>query len=227
MTSERKQPPLFSCRFQNGTTFNISTGAVTPYCEMNSPYSNYSVFVACCVVPKDLIIIPNCVDISMNLSPKSVRRSTVLDTRRKHKNSGRKSSKSDYGICIAPLFGNIRAGELIEFLELSQLFDASYFTFYEYEISDDVRKVLHYYESKGLAQVLSWKLPSYITDEGVNYNGQIFVIQDCLFLSIYRLKFVAFNELIVPLQHENMPSLLHRNHDEKYCGHCISQCRKR
>lgn len=66
-----------------------------------------------------------------------------------------KSSKSDYGIFIAPLFGNIRAGELIEFLELSQLLGASYVTFYEYEISDDVKKVLHYYKSKRLAQVLS------------------------------------------------------------------------
>lgn len=45
---------------------------------MNSPYSNSGLFVACCVVPKDVIIIPNYLDISMNLSPKSARRSTVL-----------------------------------------------------------------------------------------------------------------------------------------------------
>ena len=88
--------------------------------------------------------------------------------------------------------------------------------------------MLHYYEIKGLAQVLSWKLPYYITVEDVNYHGQIFVIQDCLFWSIYRLKFIALNdlgELIVPLQHENMPSLLHRNYDEKYCGHCFQSVR--
>lgn len=109
--------------------------------------------MACCVVPKDLVIIPNYVDIPMNLSPKSVRRSTALPVGNKRKME--KSSKSDYGIFIAPLFGNIRAGELIEFLELSQLLGASYFTFYEYEISDDVKKVLHYYKSKGLAQFLS------------------------------------------------------------------------
>lgn len=88
----------------------------------------------------------------MNLSPKSARRSTALPVGNTRKME--KSSKSDYGIFIAPVY-YIQAGELIEFLELSQLLGASYFTFYEYEISDDVKKVLHYYKSKGLAQVLS------------------------------------------------------------------------
>ena len=47
----------------------------------------------------------------MNLSPKSARRSTALPIGNTRKME--KSSKSDYGIFIAPLFGNIRAGELI------------------------------------------------------------------------------------------------------------------
>lgn len=51
-TSERKQPPLFSCRFQNGTSFNISTGAVTLYYEMNGLYSNFGLFVACFIITK-------------------------------------------------------------------------------------------------------------------------------------------------------------------------------
>ncbi|CAH3027926.1 unnamed protein product [Porites evermanni] len=101
---------------------------------------------------------------------------------------------------------------------------ASYFTFYDFEIADNVRKVLKYYESKGLVEVLSWKLPSYITGEDVHYFGQIFAMQDCLFRSINHLNFVAFNDLdefIVPLQHENMPSLLHSIHKLNYCGHCF------
>ena len=77
----------------------------------------------------------------MNLSPKSACRSTALPVGNTKKM--KKSSKSDYRIFIAPIFGTIQAGELIEFLELSQLLGASYFTFYEYEISDNVKKVLH------------------------------------------------------------------------------------
>ena len=51
---------------------------------------------------------------------------------------------------------------LIEFLELSQLLGTSYFTFYDFQISENVSNLLKYYEGKRLAQVLSWKLPSYI-----------------------------------------------------------------
>ena len=74
-----KSPPLFSCRFQNGTTFNISMGAVTPYyIKKKQSIQQLWPLLACCVVPKDVIIIPNYVDISKNLSPKSAHRSTVL-----------------------------------------------------------------------------------------------------------------------------------------------------
>ena len=224
MTSRRKQPPSLLCRYQNEKNCTISSRAVTPYHEINGRYSNkrYGLFVASCVLPKDLASIPNFVNISINLFSEAANDNCIVlpvgNTRKK------KSGKKDYGICIAPLFGNIRVDDLVEFLELSQLLGASYFTFYDFEIADNVRKVLKYYESKGLVEVLSWKLPSYITGEDVHYFGQIFAMQDCLFRSINHLNFVAFNDLdefIVPLQHENMPSLLHSIHKLNYCGHCF------
>ena len=222
MTSRRKQPPSLSCRFQNGKNC-ISTGAVTPYYEINRRYSNkrYGMFVASCVLPKDLVSLPSFVDISVNMFTRISNKSIVLPLGNTRKN---KTSKIDYGICIAPLFGHIQVRDLIEFLELSRLLGASYFTFYDFEMSDNVKKVLSYYESKGVAQVLSWKLPSYITQKDVHYFGQIFAMQDCLFRSINRLNFVAFNDLdefIVPLRHDSMPSLLQSIHKAKYAGHCF------
>ena len=227
MTSRRKQPPSLLCRYLNEENCTTSTRAVTPYHEINGRYSDkrYGLFVASCVLPKDLVRIPNFVDVSINLFPEAASNCIVLpvgNTRKK------KSGKRDYGICIAPLFGNIRVDDLVEFLELSQLLGASYFTFYDFEIADNVRKVLKHYESKGLVEVLSWKLPSYITGEDVHYFGQIFAMQDCLFRSINQLNFVAFNDLdefIVPLQHENMPSLLHSIHKLNYCGHCFQSAK--
>ena len=53
-------------------------------------------------------------------------------------------------------------------------------------------------------------------------------MQDCLFRSINRLNFVAFNDLdefITPLQDESMPSLLYSIHDSNYCGHCFTSAR--
>ena len=223
MTSRRKQPPSLLCRYQNGVNCTISTRAVTPYHEINGRYSNkrYGLFLASCVLPNDLVSIPNFVNISINFFPEATNNWFVLSVGNRRK---KKLGKRDYGICIAPLFGNIRVDDLVEFLELSQLFEASYFTFYDFEIADNVRKILKYYESKGLVQVLSWKLPSYITDQDVHYFGQIFAMQDCLFRSINHLNFVAFNDLdefVVPLQHDNMPSLLLSIHKLNYCGHCF------
>ena len=90
------------------------------------------------------------------------------------RNTRNTSYKRDYGICIPPMFGNIRVAEVVEFLEMSQLLGASYFTFYDYNISDSVRIMLSYYEREGLARVLPWNLPTYITVQDVHYHGQIF-----------------------------------------------------
>ena len=221
MTSRRNQPPPLSCRFQNGPTSTISVRAVTPYYEINGRYSNkrYGLFVASCILSKDLVGIPNFVNISI------ANECTVVLPVGNTRNT---SYKRDYGICIPPMFGNIRVAEVVEFLEMSQLLGASHFTFYDYSISNSVRKMLSYYERKGVAQVLPWNLPTYITDQDVHYYGQIFSMQDCLFRSINRLNFVAFNDLdefITPLESESMPSLLYSIHDSNYCGHCFTSAR--
>ena len=138
------------------------------------------------------------------------------------------TNKGEYGICIPPLHGHISVDALIEFLELSQFLGASYFTFYDFKISKNVSNVLNYYKDKGLVEVLSWKLPSYITQSDVHYYGQIFTMEDCLFRSMNHLDFVAFNDLeeyIVPLQYSNMSSVLRSIHKEKHCGHCFESAK--
>ena len=73
-------------------------------------------------------------------------------------------------------------------------------------------------------EVLSWKLPSYITQFDVHYYGQIFAMEDCLFRSINHLDFVTFNDLdeyINPLQYVNISSTLRSIHKGKHYGHCF------
>ena len=138
MTSRRNQPPPLSCRLQNGPTSTISVRAVTPYNEINKRYSNkrYGLFVASCILSKDLVGIPNFVNISI------VNECTVVLPVGNTRNT---SYKRDYGICIPPMFGNIRVAEEVEFLKMSQLLGASHFTFYDYSVSDSVRKMLSYF----------------------------------------------------------------------------------
>ena len=136
--------------------------------------------------------------------------------------------KRDYGISIPPMFENMRVANVVQFLEMSHLLGASYFTFYDYNISDRARKMCSSYQRKGLTQVRPWNLSTYITVQDVDYHGQSFSMQDCMFRSINRLNVVAFNDLvefIIPLQNESMPSLPYSIHDSNYWGHCFTSAK--
>ena len=231
LTSRRKNPPPLSCRFQSGSNSITSTSVASSYYEIDERESDkrYGMFVASCALPKELIETPCYVDISIKLTSEQRNSSVVLPVGNvKNQQCTTNTNEGEYGICIPPLHGHISVNALIEFLELSQILGASYFTFYDFQISKNVSNVLKYYEGKGLAQVLSWKLPSYISESHVHYYGQIFAMEDCLFRSMNHLDFVAFNDLdeyIVPLQHGNTSSMLRSIHKEKHCGHCFKSAK--
>ena len=110
---------------------------------------------------------------------------------------------------------------------MSHLLGASYFTFYDYNISS-ARKMFRSYQRKGLAQVRPWNLSTCITVQDVHYHGQSFSMLDCMFRSINRLNVVAFNDLvefIIPLQNESMPSLPYSIHDSNYWGHWFTSAK--
>ena len=230
LTSRRKnRPPLF-CRFQSETNSNTLLSVASSYYEINrGSNKRYGMFVASCALPKELVGTPCYVEISIKLAFEQRSSSVVLPVGNvKNQQCTTKTNRGEYGICIPPLHGHILVDELIEFLELSQILGASYFIFYDFEISKNVSNVLNYYKDKGLVEVLSWKLPSYITQSDVHYYGQIFAMEDCLFRSMNHLDFVAFNDLdeyIVPLQYSNMSSMLRSIHKEKHCGHCFQSAK--
>ena len=225
LTSTRHPPPLF-CHFKSASKQNRVISSVSFYQHNENHHMHFGGFIASCVLPSEFDSMPCFVNIStsstQNESPGSVLLPVGLIDHQHH--FAEKVSLGQYGICIPPLHGEILVDRLIEFLELSQILGASYFTFYDLEVSDEVRKVLNYYEDKGLARVLPWKLPSYIGKYDIHYFGQTLSIMDCLFRSMSHLDFVAFNDLdefIVPLQHDSMVSLLEKIHQDEYCGHCF------
>ena len=230
LTSRRKNPPPLSCRFQSGSSPDALIASVaSSYYEINKRRKKrYGLFVASCALPKEVDTtqnVPCHVDISIKLTSEQPNSSVVLpvgNTKASH--SATDSKRIKYGICVPPLHGHTLVGAVIEFLELSQLLGVSYFTFYDFEISENVRKVLNYYEGKGLVQVFPWNLPPYIRDSDVHNYGQLLAIVDCLFRSMNHLDFVALNDLdeyIVPLQYGDLSSMLRSIHKENHCGHCF------
>ena len=110
------------------------------------------------------------------------------------------SAKRRFGICVPPLFGNIAAATLAQFIELTKLLGAQYFYFYAHNVRKDIEKVLRYHERNGTATVIRWVLPTETIDR-VWYHGQLLAINDCLYRGMRAFKYLAFNdvdEFIVP-----------------------------
>lgn len=134
-------------------------------------------------------------------------------------------NKQDFCICVPPLFGYIPSTTLIQFIELSTLLGANHIVFYIHNVSGELRRVLKYYEQQGIATAISWTLP--LTDNQIWNHGQLLAINDCLYRSMHRFKYVAFNDLdefIVPkggiTNWLDMIQNFHVNSSQsQYCGY--------
>ena len=230
LTSTRDPLPSLFCHFETNCAPKqnvVYTSRVSFYQNSGNHFMKFGSFIASCRFPPGLHCKPCFVNISTRSISKTQNKNidtVVLPVGFMDQHNAEKVSRGQYGICIPPLRGEISVDRLIEFLELSQILGASYFTFYSFAVSKGAREVLNYYKDKGLARVLSWNLPSYIGKYDIHYFGQILSIMDCLFRSMSRLHFVAFNDLdefIVPLRNKNVITFLEKIHKGEYCGHCF------
>ncbi|CAH1798769.1 unnamed protein product [Owenia fusiformis] len=117
--------------------------------------------------------------------------------------------RDDFGICVPPLFGNIDKHRLIEFIEMSLIIGATKFVFYDYNLTPEIKNVLDYYTQRGVVDLVKWHLP--VDGRAVYYKGQILAVNECLYREMASLRYVAFHdidELIVPRQHEDVPSMM-------------------
>ena len=216
-------PPL-TCHFESTSKQNTSASQASFYRHNENHGRRFGTFIASCVVPQEVDSVPCFVKISTpNTEKRNGSNSMVLPVGFVDRQDSTVRTRQ-YGICIPPVHSEISVDRVIEFLELSQILGASYFTFYDFAMPDGVREVLNYYEEMELVRILEWNLPSYISPQGVHYFAQPLSIMDCLYRSMSHLLFVAFNDLdefIVPLQHNNMIALMENIHKDEHCGHCF------
>ena len=63
-------------------------------------------------------------------------------------------------VCVQPLHsGYNRALWFVEFIEMYRLLGADHFYFYDHSPGPEIKRILQYYEEKGLVTLLSWNLP--------------------------------------------------------------------
>ena len=105
------------------------------------------------------------------------------------------------GVCVSPMYGKINLSNLIQFLELLKLQGVHHMIVYKMTISKSVQVLFDYYQSKGDITVVNWRLPSFVQINQIWYNGQILMIQDCLYKMMGNFDYVAFldlDETIIP-----------------------------
>ncbi|KAK3605576.1 hypothetical protein CHS0354_005881, partial [Potamilus streckersoni] len=157
-------------------------------------------------------VMQNDSDASNQIPPVARETSDVITDKNKEKKVNNKNVPDmKIGICIPPMYGNLKLSLLIQFFELSKILGVSNFIIYKMKVSEDVEKLLKFYRIKGEVTLIDWLLPLHVSPHRIWYNGQLLTIQDCLYRNMYKFDYLAFldiDELIIPRQDEDWPSLL-------------------
>ena len=121
------------------------------------------------------------------------------------------SMKTNFTICLGPLFNISKANSLIEFIEMHRILGVEKFAFYDHNIRTKVLEHLKFYTRNGIVEVLPWKIPH--DGRGIYYQGQIGMLNECLYRYMFRTKYIAFidlDERIIPKQDFTWTELIYR-----------------
>ena len=183
----------FVCHFQGG---RYSVGKFYRTCEDHMQL--YAAYVISCPIPKTENI-RNIFKNGVMISNSTKSASSLI---RVNINSNIPSNpKKMFNVCIPPLFGNVTADKIIEFVEVNKLLGANHFTFYRENSANNTNLInaLNRYARDGDVTVIPWKLPGNYND--IWYHGQSVSVWDCLFRNMYEFDYIAFqdiDEFIVP-----------------------------
>lgn len=144
------------------------------------------------------------------------------------KSNNENSAKKKFGLCLPPLFGDISLSLLIQFIELSKILGASHLTFYTYDISESVQKLLAFYKDEGEVTIVNWKLSPDVNQREIWYHGQLLAIQDCLYRHMAEFEYLLFvdlDEFLLPVYNDTWSDMVNflqtfqkTNSDENVAG---------
>ncbi|ESO96728.1 hypothetical protein LOTGIDRAFT_239239 [Lottia gigantea] len=117
-------------------------------------------------------------------------------------------TRSQFCLCVPPLYGDLKPLHFVEFMELSLLLGVEHFTFYDYQIGPEIRSIVKVYENLGIVTVLKWNIPDV---RHIWSYGQSASIADCIYRNMYNFQIVALSdidEFIIPRHLESWKTML-------------------
>ena len=129
-------------------------------------------------------------------------------------------NKRRFSVCVeGPVFRNnppIPLQLLVEFLKMTMILGAEFFTVYLNDPRPQIMATLQDYTNKGIVELVDWNVRTKL----LFYRGQKAAINDCLYRNMYKTKYLVFldiDELIVPKLDHNWTALMNRiDKDEKH-----------
>ncbi|TRY80777.1 hypothetical protein TCAL_12011, partial [Tigriopus californicus] len=164
--------------------------------------SNCSFFFECDLSSRSRPIWQTAQWVSLKSSRPPDQNNTSLPKLRIHRLAVPNPADSDgkFVACIKPFFGLWNSPfALVEFIEMYKILGVSHFVFYETSIGTEARRVLKYYETKGLITLFRWTLPYGRND--ILHNAHHTCINDCKMRVINRFEFlvtVDVDEFLLP-----------------------------
>lgn len=133
--------------------------------------------------------------------------------------------KQDFAVCVKGLdfLHDDLSVRVIEWIELLKLLGAKKIFLYELEIHSNLSKVVQHYQREGIVELTPITLPGYQPNlPGFRHlylknkltakrQNELIPYNDCLYRNLYSYSYLALldiDEVIMPLQHDDWPSLM-------------------
>lgn len=130
----------------------------------------------------------------------------------------------DFTICMSTMFGNYdNVLQFVQSMELYRLLGVQKVTIYKNSCSPLMDKVLDYYISKGIVEIIPWPIDVYLNvsshwhysmeKKDLGYYGQLAALNDCVYYNMYKSKYLLLidpDEFILPRKDADWKSLMQR-----------------
>ncbi|KAK6194793.1 hypothetical protein SNE40_000349 [Patella caerulea] len=186
------------CLFQKDEKYFLTYTEKYEMCENHGKV--YGGYMYSCSIPKHFIGHPE--QVTLTILTDDEQEETIYHTINLfplHKS--RNNTSDSIGICLAPLYGDIRSSQIIQFMELSKILQATNVFVYKFNVSKNTDILLNYYSADNFVKVIDWSIPENIQDYEIWSKGQLLAIQDCIYSNMNRFKYLLFldlDEMLIP-----------------------------
>ncbi|XP_061459527.1 uncharacterized protein LOC133373642 isoform X2 [Rhineura floridana] len=139
-------------------------------------------------------------------------------------NQNIESPPLEFTVCISTMFGGYNnILQFVQSIEMYKILGAQKMVIYKNKCSQLMEKVLEYYVSEGIIEIIPWPIHLYLSvsaywhysmdAKDIGYYGQITALNDCVYRNMYRSKYVLLNdvdEIILPIKDADWKSLMQR-----------------